>query len=302
MKKKEMVKRPLWKKVLITISIIFGVLLFISLFDDTKFGNVALIPINGMITGNGGNYLGERTISSMDITNYIKTAEEDPQIKVILLEINSPGGSAVASDEIASAIKKCKKPTVALIREAGASGGYWIASATNYIIANKMSITGSIGVISSYLEFSGLMEEYGVDYQRLVSGKHKDMGTPLKKLEDDEKIILQNKLDKIHDIFIREIAINRDLSLTKVKELATGEFYLGIEAYELGLVDELGDKYTVEQYIKEELGVEDIDYLIYKKEPGLLNLFGSVFADFSFGIGEGMGSMLLKRTSNLMLT
>ena len=90
--------------------------------------------------------------------------EENKDIKAIVLEINSPGGSAVASDEIASAVKKSNKPTVAVIREAGASGGYWIASSTDHIIANRMSITGSIGVISSYLEFSGLIEKYWVGW------------------------------------------------------------------------------------------------------------------------------------------
>ena len=107
------------------------------------------------------------------------------------MEINSPGGSAVASDEIATAVKNAKKPVISLIREVGASGGYWVASASDYIIANRMSITGSIGVISSYLEFSGLMEKYGVGYERLVAGENKDLLTPYKKLEADQKALVQ---------------------------------------------------------------------------------------------------------------
>ncbi len=301
MKKEELIKRPRWKKIIIIFSIIFAVLFFTSLFSDVKSGNTALIPINGMITGNGGSYVGQTTVSSKDITNYIKTAEEDPQIKVMVLEINSPGGSAVASDEIASAIKKVTKPTVTIIREAGASGGYWIASATEHIIANKMSITGSIGVISSYLEFSGLMDEYGIGYERLVTGDYKDIGSPLKESSDEEKTILQSKLDKIHEIFIQEIATNRGMSVADVQNLATGEFYLGIEAFELGLIDQLGDENTLEQYIKTNFALEEVDYLVYKKEPSLLDAFAGVFTDFSFGIGEGIGSILVKGTNKLML-
>src|SRR3989338_4526386 len=238
--------------------------LAISLFDGSKVGNVASIPIEGPITGDGGNYLGSPTASSVEIVAFIKEAGTDPQIKVILVEINSPGGSAVASDEIASALKKTEKPVVALIREVGASGGYWIASAADQIIANKMSITGSIGVISSYLEFSGLMEEYGVGYEQLTAGKYKDMGVPYRKLQDEEKDIFQSKLNTIHRFFKEEIAENRKLSEQAVEQLATGEFFLGVEALSLGLVDELGDKAAVEEYLKNVHGLESVDYVEYR--------------------------------------
>ena len=275
--------------------------LAMSLFDGSKVGNVASIPIEGPITGDGGNYLGSPTASSVEIVAFIKEAGRDPQIKVILVEINSPGGSAVASDEIASALKKTEKPVVALIREVGASGGYWIASAADQIIANKMSITGSIGVISSYLEFSGLMEEYGVGYERLVAGKYKDMGVPFRELQDEERAILQTKLNKIHGFFIEEIAANRDLPVEKVKGIATGEFYLGIEALNLGLVDQVGDKDTAEQFMKDAYGLKEIDYVVYERELGFFDALASVFAEFSFRIGEGLGSIFAEQQQKVML-
>ena len=201
--KKKVEKASNTKRVLLIILTVFiFIFIFIpvviNLFDGSKFGNVALIPIEGVITGSGGGSFGASTLSSKDIVSFIEAASESNQVQVIVLEINSPGGSAVASDEIASAVKKSEKPVVAYIREVGASGGYWIASASDHIIANKMSITGSIGVISSYLEFSGLMEEYGIGYERLVAGSKKDIGTPFRKLQLDEKDLLQSKLDKIH--------------------------------------------------------------------------------------------------------
>ncbi len=304
--KKAVIKSRI-KAILLTILALAFILfillpLSLSIFDGSKIGNVALIPIEGVITGDGGSYLGQSTASSKTIVAFIEDAEEDAQIKAIVLEINSPGGSAVASDEIATAIKKSTKPTVALIRESGASGGYWIASATNHIIANRMSITGSIGVISSYLEFSGLMEKYGVSYERLVAGENKDMGTPFKKLTDEEKLILQKKLNTIQDFFIEEIAQNRNLEKTKVKELATGEFYLGVEALEYGLIDQLGDKDTVKEYLKEKTQLEDIDFVTYQTEVSFFDLISGVFSQMSFDLGRGLGAIFLEQNTKLMFT
>ena len=267
--------------------------LLISRDGASTEGNVALITIEGVITTDGGaSTIGETTISSSQITEFLADAEANKDIKAIVLEINSPGGSAVASDEIASAVKKSNKPTVAVIREAGASGGYWIASSTDHIIANRMSITGSIGVISSYLEFSGLMEEYGVGYERLVSGPFKDLGTPFKSLKQNEKNILQSKIQLIHEFFVDEVAENRNLPREEVTRLATGEFYLGVEALNLGLIDQLGDRFTAEQYLQTRYDLKEISYAIYEQPTGLLDLLSGVFSSFSFHIGEGFASKL----------
>jgi protease IV len=283
--------------VLLSIFVFFFIIIpvVVNVFDGNKFGNVALIPVEGIITGSGGSSLGQQTLSSRDIVNYIEAATESKTIKVIVLEINSPGGSAVASDEIAAAIKKSNKPVISYIREVGASGGYWIASATDHIIANRMSITGSIGVISSYLEFSGLMEEYGVGYERLVAGAKKDIGTPFRKLKSEEKDLLQKKLDKIHDYFVQEISLNRNMSINKVRSLATGEFFLGVEAKQNGLIDLLGNKDTVEEYLKEEYHLSNINYVTYQREVGLLEILTGVFSDFFFKMGQGISSVFIEQ-------
>jgi len=274
-------------------------LLFLSSCDGPETGNVALIKVEGVIMGSGSSsLLGSETLSSQDIVMFIEDAEANPNIEAIMIEINSPGGSAVASDEIATALTKTTKPTVAVIREVGASGGYWVASATDHIVANRMSITGSIGVISSYLEFSGLMEKYGVEYQRLVAGDRKDLGTPLRSLSEEEEELLQNKLDMIHDYFIQGVAQNRNMDEEQVRQVSTGEFFLGIEAYQYGLIDSLGDKSVAEAYLIENYEIEEIEYYVYEPEMGLFDLFSSVFSNFSFEMGEGIGSMLVKGGSN----
>src|SRR3989344_2986548 len=264
-----------------------------SFFSQYNLGNVALIQIKGVISSETGSMLGSATVSSSEIIEFIEDADNNEQFKVILLEINSPGGSAVASDEIAAAVKRTSKPVVAIIREMGASGGYWIASAADYVMANRMSITGSIGVISSYLEFSGLMEDYGVGYERLVAGENKDMGTPYQKLSPAQQKLMQGKLDQIHDFFIQEVAENRQMDIVEVQNLATGEFYLGVEALNLGLVDSLGDKDAITKYLQQTYSLEEVSYYLYQRPVGLLDILSSVLSDLSFKVGEGLGVSLM---------
>ena len=282
---------------------LFVILPVLILFNGEHLsGNIALIPVNGVITGNGASTFGSAAASSEQIVHFIEEAEENPLVKGILIEINSPGGSAVASDEIGKAIKLAKKPVVSVIREVGASGGYWIASATDHVIANRMSITGSVGVISSYLEFSGLLDNYNITYQRMVAGSRKDLGTPLKKLTEDERVILQSKLDKIHDYFIQEIAENREMTTARVTALATGEFYLGIEAFELGLVDQLGDRKEAEEYFKKQLGMDEVEYSKYTASIGFLEAFSGVISQYFFNVGEGIGTSLTSSQQHLYLS
>lgn len=304
--KRGLEKKSRVKPILLTIlAVLFTLFIIIpllfSLFSSrSPLGNVARIPIQGVITGDGKSSLGQDTVSSSDIIQFIADAEKNPSVKVILLEINSPGGSAVASDEIAAAAKRAEKPVIAVIREVGASGGYWIASAADHVIAHRMSITGSIGVISSYLEFSGLMERYGVNYERLVAGNLKDAGTPFQELNAAERDLLQQKLNTIHDFFIQEVAANRGLPESSVRKIATGEFFLGVEALDLGLVDELGDKNTAEEYIKNTYGLDEIEYAVYEPSRGLFDLLSGVFSDFSFHLGQGMGASFQQQEGGLI--
>ncbi|MBW2981286.1 signal peptide peptidase SppA [Candidatus Woesearchaeota archaeon] len=306
MAKKEVQKRSKWKSIIIIlvtlfiISWLFSSVISSFLGADTGLrGNVALIPIKGTITIEGISSFGEKGTSSTEVIEYIKDADANPSIKAILFEINSPGGSAVASKEIADAVSRTNKTTYALIREVGASGAYWIASSTDHIIANELSITGSIGVIASYIEFAGLLERYNMSYQRLVAGQYKDLGTPFKYLPDDEKEILQDKLNKIHDYFIESVAENRDMPVEKLKEIATGEFYLGSEALELGLIDSFGDKETAVELIKQQLNLTEVEFAEYKRPKTFIESLLGAFSENFFFIGKGIGSALTEqKTTN----
>ncbi|MEA3514035.1 MAG: signal peptide peptidase SppA [Nanoarchaeota archaeon] len=292
---------------LIVLLITFGFLSMIfagivSLFVDDGIsypsGNIAMIPIKGIIISDpASGFISSAAASSTEIVKMIEKADKDTAIKGIIFEIDSPGGMVVPTDEIALAIKRSNKTTAAWIRSAGASGAYWIAASTDRIFVHRMSATGSIGVIGSYLQFSGLLEKYNVTYERLVSGKYKDMGSPYKDMTSDEREIFQNLIDKMRHFFIEEIAENRNLSYDYVENLATGQIYLGYEAKELGLIDEIGGKEEVKEYLKKELNLTKIDIAQYKKEKTLIDILSSVFNDNSFHIGRGIGSSIAAKSA-----
>jgi len=295
-----------WIFVLIVVVILLFVSLILASFVSLLFGgesialgNVAVIPITGaIVTENGGGLLAADATESGDTIELIDKAEKNPQIHAIVFEINSPGGSAVASDEIGQRIKKTEKPTVAWIREVGASGGYWVASATDHIIANRMSITGSIGVIASYLQFSGLLEDYNVTYERMVSGKYKDLGSPFKELTPSERMLFQAELDRIHDFFVSEVAQNRNLPKSRVDELATGLFFTGVRAQELGLVDKLGSEPEVEAYLEDILG-QEVKFVEYKKKTGFFEQLSEAMSRQFYSIGQGIGSSVFSHGTTL---
>ena len=271
----------------------------ISLFNggdvESLSGNVAWIPIEGVIVGSeDSGFLFDSGTSSPQAVEFIEKADRNPNIKAIILEINSPGGSAVASEEIANAVKKTNKTTVALIREVGASGAYWVASSAEHVVADRVSITGSIGVIASYLEFPGLLDKYNVTYRRLVAGKYKDIGSPFKEITPEEKDIFQQNLDAIRDYFAGEVAKNRKMNKKDVDKIANGLFYLGAQAKDLGLVDELGGKDEAIRYIEKKEGIK-ADIVKYKKKRTLFDVLSNVLSEQSFFVGKGIGSSLFDK-------
>ncbi len=272
-----------YKKFMLLLAAAFAVLFVFLLIAVAGIGalatggNVALIPVTGTILSSGQAGFGGTVASADTIVDFIEKADKNPSVEAIVLEINSPGGSAVGSDEIGQAIKAANKTTVAWIREVGASGGYWVASGCDIIIANRMSLTGSIGVIGSYLEFSGLMTRYNVTYERLVTGPYKDMGSPFREMTGEERRIFQKQLDIIHDYFVREVAENRNLPVEDVRSIATGAFMTGHDAKKHGLIDILGGKAEVLEYLREKTSKEP-RFVRYEKKTGILDIIAGMRA------------------------
>jgi len=233
-------------------------------FECPFKSNVALIKIQGEIMTYGtelvdpesSETISEDIASSETVVDYINQIEEDDYMKAIIVEIDSYGGSPVASEEIMNALKRAAKPTIAVIREGAASGAYLIASAADRIYASEVSDIGSIGVTMSYLDYSQKNKQEGLTYQQLSSGKFKDTGDPDKELTAEEKELFMRDINILHEAFVRNVAENRGLDIEKVEKLADGSTMLGKAAKENGLIDEIGDIYSAEEWIRKELKIE----------------------------------------------
>ena len=179
---------------------------------------------------------------------YIKDADKNEKVAGIILEVDSGGGSGVAGQEIATALKTAKKPTVVIVRDVAASAAYWATTGADYIVASNISNIGSIGVTSSFLDFSKQNTKDGITFVELNSAKYKDAGDPNKPLTDEEKALWQRDLDIMHNYFVKNVAENRKLDIEKVKQLADGSTMLGAMALDNGLIDKLGGQAEAIQY------------------------------------------------------
>jgi protease IV len=203
---------------------------------------IGVIAIDGEITsGSSGSLLNSSTTAaSGDILPLIHEAAKDADVKVILLEINSPGGSVVPSDEIYHALKTCGKPVVVYMGDLAASGAYYISMSAEYIVANPNTLTGSIGVISEFPEASELMQKLGVTVTVVKSGVVKDTGSMYRPMTDEEKVYWQALINETYSGFVDIVAAGRKMPREKVLPLADGRVYTGRQALALGLVDAIG--------------------------------------------------------------
>jgi protease-4 len=196
------------------------------------FGDkIAVVEIRGVIT------------QSADIIDEIRQHEEDEGVKAVVLRIDSPGGGVGPSQEIHREIVKLrtKKKVIVSMGSVAASGGYYVACAADYIVANPGTITGSIGVLMEFSNFEELLKKIGIKGIVLKSGEHKDIGSPLREMTPEEKKIVQGVIDNVHQQFIQAVSEGRKLDRSKVLEIADGRILTGEQAKQFGLVDGMGD-------------------------------------------------------------
>ncbi len=220
--------------------------------------NVLVSNMNGYLatytTETSAEGLESDVASSEYIVDAIHYAEGNPQIKAFLLSIDSFGGDITTGEEVANALKALDKPSVALIRSVGASAAYWAATGADTVFASRISDVGSIGVTASYLDETRKNAQEGYTYVELSSAPHKDAGDPSRPLNATERAAVLSDIKKIHEVFVDEVASNRNLEREKVAGLANGLTYLGMDALEHGLIDKVGDLTTVTEYIAEQIG------------------------------------------------
>jgi protease-4 len=251
----------------------FFILLFIigqfsSLSSSTKFAfgeKIAVIEIRGLITQSSG------------VIEDLHQYAEDEGVKAIILRIDSPGGGVGPSQEIYREIMKIKsnnkKKMVTSMGSVAASGGYYIASACDLIVANPGTITGSIGVLMEFTNIEELFKKIGIKGVVLKSGEHKDVGSPFREMTPEEKKLIQSVIDNVHQQFIQAVADGRKMDRLKVAQVADGRILTGEQAKQLGLVDQLGNLQDAIDTAAKMVGIEGKPVVLYpKKKFSLLEL------------------------------
>lgn len=245
-------------------------------------GKVVVVPIRGIILNQGEKFVGTgEMITPEMVAKILRALEKDDKVKAVILDIDSPGGSAVASDRIYESIENFKKkssiPVIALMGDTVASGGYYIASATDKIIANPSTLTGSIGVIASSYKISDFMEKLGIKQEVYKKGLYKDILSNTRETTDEEKAIIDRILEDAYNQFLTRVAMGRKMDMNQVQNVANGKIYSGKEAKEVGLVDALGNLDKAVEVSKELTHLKTIR--VVRIESG--GLFSQVFNGFS---------------------
>jgi protease-4 len=218
-------------------AISFALLLSLgSFFPETEgfaFGEkVGLVEITGTM------------LTPTPVVDQIVRFAKDESIKAIVVRIESPGGVVAAAQEIYSELKKTRdagKPVVVSMGGVAASGGYYVACGADSIVANPGTLTGSIGVIMSFPQTSELFKKLGISFEVVKTGEYKDMGSMARPMTPSERALVGELLNDIYEQFVTVVAVERGLEIEAVKEIADGRLLTGRQAYELGLVDRLGD-------------------------------------------------------------
>jgi protease-4 len=213
--------------------------------QGTEKGKVLVIPIRGIISdAPRKQFITTRPSMVQEIVSQLRKAADDPDVKAVLLKIDSPGGSVMASDLIYNEIMSFKRhhaaKVVAVMMGVAASGGYYIALPADFIMAHPTTITGSVGVLFLSPNVSGLMEKIGVDVNVSKTGKNKDMGSPFRQATAEEKKIIQDLIDRLGDRFLNHIAEHRKLGPDQLKKISSARIYLADDALKLGMVDRIG--------------------------------------------------------------
>ena len=215
-------------------------------FDSLSGGKdkIAVVYIDGQMVADKSNEKDDVACSS-DIVKNLRKATDDPDVKAIVLRVNTPGGTPVAAEEIIYQINKTKatKPVIVSMGDMATSAGYFVSSNADRIVANPDTFTGSIGVIWVFKNKSKYYGDEGVNYYVAKSGNFKDLGSDWRGLSNDEKNYVQRIINQSYTRFVTSVAKGRNLSVDYVRSIADGRVYTGSDAKDMGLVDELGGLY-----------------------------------------------------------
>ena len=236
---------------------------------------IAVLPIEGEIASADESLGGTQPMVTPEgLTDALRQAGEDPSVAAVVLEINSPGGGVTASDEMHQSILDFKRntgrPVVVSMEDTAASGGYYISTAADRIVANETTLTGSLGVIFQLNNFAEAADKYGIKQVVIKSGKYKDIGNAFREMKPEEREIFQSLVDESYSEFVDVISEGRDIPEDRVREIADGRVYSGSQAKEIGLVDSFGGLDEASAIAGKLAGTSDILVVRYVQEPSLV--------------------------------
>lgn len=256
---------PAAKNILAAAGLVFIVLIVLSLFISLLFAGriggekVAVVKLEGVIM-DPADFIGE-----------LRTLGERDDVKAVVVRIDSPGGAVGPSQEIYSQIKRLRKDktVVASMGTIAASGGYYAAAAAEKIVANPGTITGSIGVLVEFVNASELMKKVGVKGYVVKSGKFKDVGSPFRGMQEDERRMIESVINDVNGQFIKAVASGRGKKPEEIERIADGRIYTGAQAKALGLVDQVGDLSDAIELGAKLAGIEGKPEVIYPAKKGI---------------------------------
>lgn len=246
---------------------------------------IAWIKIRGVIAESNDSGPFSRSQGASAIAKSIRTAAADKNVKAIVLDINSPGGTVASVQNIYGELQKAKqqgKKIVALFRDVAASGGFYVAMAADKIVAEPGTITGSVGVIMQTSNLEGLFDKLGIKITPITSGKYKDMGAYYRPMDDAEKALLQDMVSETYGQFFAAVKAGRPgVKPEDLTEYTDGRVFTGERAYKLGFIDKLGGEEEARQLAGELTGL---------KNPKIINQRGDGLREFFFSLGSSMDS------------
>jgi protease-4 len=279
---------------IVTALIILGsTVIFLGMFMTVVlnfFGQSSVLPFSHQI---GVIHIEGTITDSEPVLSQLVKFRNDRRIKAIILRIDSPGGGVGASQEIYREVRKTNetKKVIVSLGDTAASGGYYIASAGDKIVANPGTITGSIGVIMEFVQIQELSKKIGVSLEVLKSGEFKDIGSPLRELTDREKDLIRDLILDIQEQFINAVASGRNMPVEKVREIADGRIISGSMAKDLGLVDQLGNFQDAVDLTKKTVGIKGNVTLVSPKKTGI-RIWDLIFQNATKALSEAVNENL----------
>jgi protease-4 len=249
------------------------------------------VPLEGLIVSGGATGLEGDSVGVLRAM--LERAAEDSQVRGVILAVNSGGGGITASDVMRKALddfrKQTARPVVALLGDVAASGAYYVACGSDYMVAHPTTITGSIGVLMPLYDASGLLKKIGVSDLTIKSGPFKDIASPTAARTPEQwqkdKAILEGVIGQMHDRFVQVVAEGRHMDLEAVRRLADGRIFTSLEAKENGLIDAVGYEEDAVQKVKDIQGLQAVHVVRYRRTPSFLEVL--------VGRQQGLGIRLL---------